>query len=524
MNKTSQQKQITLPLFGFLLISIILLTTFYIWDGNSRIRERFSQKQRDILQDYHEKLTTVLVRMISSPNSYLESEEFKNKVREITLAGPYFVYTPQSYGEEIDHWDKVVLAQRQVWMLRHFLPIIKDNSVDQISLYLSDPHNNLYSNLKIPFLEIYQQTLSFFTYSNKGVFKSIEKYAGNISKTKILDESFFSKILFDPDRATELYSAMGFKKTQLNRDELPIIQYQKEGIPDIVSGIDTEELTIRIIKTIRLNLYDWKLKGEKSSLAFHITFNKFLDSALLNSLKKNGDRYELGLTIDQKTILSLGEKRGLNYPDKSDQIELAGQTYRIKKMQMVQNLVPKKVYLFVLTPMVLLDEILNFFYFKTLLTTSAILMLLAPALFYFYRHSDKNRTIENQPEEETPPNQTDAPDYFLIENKGVTKTIPINNISHITVADHYCTIYYREGESWKQWLILERLRTFEKKYPHLLRRISRSSLINLEYVLKIQPLQRKLTMCGEPETAFTISQSKLEEIQQLVTFQIPSGS
>ena len=65
-------------------------------------------------------------------------------------------------------------------------------------------------------------------------------------------------------------------------------------------------------------------------------------------------------------------------------------------------------------------------------------------------------------------------------------------------------------------MIMERLKTFEVRYNRLLLKINRSTLINPERIDKIQLLQRKLTMQGEPDFLLTISQSSLEAVKAIL--------
>ena len=75
--------------------------------------------------------------------------------------------------------------------------------------------------------------------------------------------------------------------------------------------------------------------------------------------------------------------------------------------------------------------------------------------------------------------------------------LPIDNILLVKAEDNYCDVYMNNSvfnlrsPLGKFWVEIE---TQGKDYPHHLKRISRSYIINLDYLTKVDPIEGSITL------------------------------
>lgn len=121
--------------------------------------------------------------------------------------------------------------------------------------------------------------------------------------------------------------------------------------------------------------------------------------------------------------------------------------------------------------------------------------------------------------EETPESPKKAePVIFPVEENKRLLPIPIEKISHITVEEHYFTVFYFYKKEWRQWNTFGNLKEIDEKYPGFFVRVNRSTLINPQRIVIVNLEQEPyhLTMEGNQETPIPISKSKKKMINELL--------
>ena len=500
----------------------IILNEFISYRSNiSKFREGFSQNQAHQLELLKTELDNEIRHLINIFPAFVKSEEFLEKVTGTTLSGPYFVYSPQQYGQPIDYWDQVQLVRRQIWMLNYFLPLIQSEHLDKIVVHLVDPHNNLIRNSMIPFLEIQRDKTSFYSYPVKGLFHEISKQSiPGLNKIQLSDK-YFDQIIYDTTGRKTLYSAMGFHKTTLQISEL---KKEDETYQDNIK-VTFGQNRIIFKKSFELtrSIYNWKSKKREETLLARIVAQKQLTDGFLFKAKKRFGSDNLALANDNRMVLSTGEKMPLPSGQSSGEITLENGTFFFKLNPYENDLLKEELNLVVLSSEKEMEHG-QFSFFRSLVVPAGVTILLLCMTYFFIKSNEKSSRdllqSGTQPEQEVEPIHpevinSDTDQFLLIEENGQTTPVPLDSVSHIRVTDHYCTIFYERENNWRNWMIIERLKTFEKRYNGLLVRLNRSTLINPDRIDKIQLLQRKLTMDGEPGNLLTISQTSLDQIKNI---------
>ncbi len=523
---------------GLLLVAIgiigcsVILNEFISYRNNiSKTRQGFSQNQTHQLELLRTELDNEIRHLVNIFPAFVKSEEFLQKVNGTTLSGPYFVYSPQLYGQPIDYWDQVQLIRRQIWMLNYFLPLIQSEHLDSIVVNLIDPHNNLIGNALIPFLEIQRDRTSFYSYPVKGLFHEYSKQSiPGLEKIQLSDK-YFDQIIYDTSGRKTLYSAMGFNKTT---SKIGKLKNEDETYQDNIKvTLNQDQIIFKKSFELSSSIYNWKSKKREHTLIARIVAQKQLTDSFLLNIKKRFGSDHLAIANDNKIVLSTGRKIQLPQKQSIGEIKLQSGTFLFKINPYENDLLSGKLNLVVLTNTKVMD--LNQYSFIRFLVIPAGITILLLSLTYFFIQSRPNEKssqdfsqssiapadVSDSIEQEVSESDTDQ--FLLIEENGTTTPVPFDCISHIRVADHYCTIFYERDNSWRNWMIIERLKTFEKRYNGLLVRLNRSTLINPARIDKIQLLQRKLTMDGEPGNLLTISQTSLDQIKNIAKKNSLSG-
>ncbi len=111
-----------------------------------------------------------------------------------------------------------------------------------------------------------------------------------------------------------------------------------------------------------------------------------------------------------------------------------------------------------------------------------------------------------------PPQSGDAKKnlFITIEENKRPFSVPVEKVSHITVEEHYFTVFYHHQNRWKQWNTFGNLKEFDENFPGVFTRINRSTLINPKRILEfqIEKTPYHLIMEGDPAHAIPVSQSK----------------
>lgn len=105
----------------------------------------------------------------------------------------------------------------------------------------------------------------------------------------------------------------------------------------------------------------------------------------------------------------------------------------------------------------------------------------------------------------------------LTINERIEK-VNLDQVSHIKVEDHYCTVVYWQDGSWRQWTVYSKLAAFENDYPNRLVRINRSVLVNPNQVVKVAKNSGKhlITMKGEPATSYPLSSNQKHLLDRII--------
>ncbi len=115
-------------------------------------------------------------------------------------------------------------------------------------------------------------------------------------------------------------------------------------------------------------------------------------------------------------------------------------------------------------------------------------------------------------------NSSNSEGFISLNFNERIEKVNLDQVSHIKVEDHYCTVVYLKENSWQQWTVYGKLKTYEKEYSNRLLRLNRSVLANPDMVAKIEKNSGKhmVTMKGDPEAPFTLSSSQKHLLDHLV--------
>ena len=151
----------------------------------------------------------------------------------------------------------------------------------------------------------------------------------------------------------------------------------------------------------------------------------------------------------------------------------------------------------------------------------AICVIVHIFLFQFRFYSTQHRLMQPESGEIPPPGEEaiDSSDDFIALNidERIEK-VKLDQVSHIKVEDHYCTIVYVKENTWQQWTVYGKLKTYEEQYGDHLLRINRSVLANPRMVARVERVSGKhhITLKGEPEQSFTLSASQKHLLDHLI--------
>jgi len=119
-----------------------------------------------------------------------------------------------------------------------------------------------------------------------------------------------------------------------------------------------------------------------------------------------------------------------------------------------------------------------------------------------------------------PLNTTSLPpvDYLFLKDSERVEKIDIRQVSFIKVEDHYCTVVYQKEQEWQEWTVYEKLKNFEEKHQASLVRINRSTLVNPQWVEKIEKNKGKhlIHMKCKNSASFPLSSSQQHLLDHLI--------
>ena len=96
--------------------------------------------------------------------------------------------------------------------------------------------------------------------------------------------------------------------------------------------------------------------------------------------------------------------------------------------------------------------------------------------------------------------------------------VSIDTVSHISVRDHYCTVFFQKENRWEQRMVYEKLKNYESRFKNHLVKINRSTLVNPSMVGKIEKSAGKywVFMKGELDSPISLSVSQKHLLDNLI--------
>jgi hypothetical protein len=91
-----------------------------------------------------------------------------------------------------------------------------------------------------------------------------------------------------------------------------------------------------------------------------------------------------------------------------------------------------------------------------------------------------------------------------------------NSISHISVDDHYCFIYYRDGEVWSKTDVAQPLKEIKKLLPGSFLQVHRSHIINPQHLGAIQTVHRAYTLHLVSGDSLPMSKHRINQVLPLL--------
>ena len=522
IDKSTFRSKSVMILFVVLTLFAFVYSAVHLWQIKTDIESGFVLDQNRALDSIKAEFDHTIEQLAVAFPAYINSSEFNKKVVTATLVGPYFVYLPQHYGEAIDHWDHVQLAQNQVWMLNFIIPVFKSLRLDSAVIYLIDPYDNLLRKSIAPLIELDSHAVSFFSFPVKGLFHKLHKFTRQREEPLTVDENYLERIKLDPLKSKTLYTAIGFQKTVLSYSSAPKIEESFfKGV-----NVKREKGALRLRKFLRISqsVYNWKEKTKKITPIAVVMAGRSVNRLFLEVAKKWENREFL--LLQQSTILVSSLKGMTGTIDTGKNRHQTGKSvYRIHSKPYRNHHLNTNFDIAVLTDESIRAKSYAYFYQTAAITGGLSVLLLLSLLFYLAKtitlrvpSRSASTTSHQTVASNIKPAREDSSatrEFFLIESEGKSLTIPLHAISHIKVTDHYCTLYYQQENRWKHWMAMERLKTFEERYPGFFIKINRSTLINPIRIRRSQLMQRKLIMEGEPENVFTISRSALDRMKRI---------
>lgn len=107
---------------------------------------------------------------------------------------------------------------------------------------------------------------------------------------------------------------------------------------------------------------------------------------------------------------------------------------------------------------------------------------------------------------------------LTLENRSQNLEIPFDEITHVTVEDHYCRLFHKNGEQMVSHLVRVPLKRLEGKLPpERFVRIHRSHIVNLQHVLGWRMVQQQRHLVLDHDIGdLPISRSRFREIENII--------
>jgi hypothetical protein len=93
-----------------------------------------------------------------------------------------------------------------------------------------------------------------------------------------------------------------------------------------------------------------------------------------------------------------------------------------------------------------------------------------------------------------------------------TISITANCISHISVDDHYCYVYYRDGESWTKTDVAQPLKEVKALLPEFFLQVHRSHIVNPQHLRAIERGNRSYRLQLACDESLPISKHRINEV------------
>ena len=115
-------------------------------------------------------------------------------------------------------------------------------------------------------------------------------------------------------------------------------------------------------------------------------------------------------------------------------------------------------------------------------------------------------------------NQTAAPEaqsgYFVHSNTNQNLKVPFNEISHISVEDHYCRLVHKNGAELARHILRMSLNQLEDELPKgQFARIHRSHIVNLQHVAGWRSVRQQRRLVMDHGAQLPISRSRMAQLK-----------
>lgn len=115
-------------------------------------------------------------------------------------------------------------------------------------------------------------------------------------------------------------------------------------------------------------------------------------------------------------------------------------------------------------------------------------------------------------------NQTAAPEaqpgYFVHSNTNQNLKIPFNEITHVSVEDHYCRLVHKNGAELANHILRMPLNQLEDELPReQFARIHRSHIVNLQHVAGWRTVRQQRRLVMDHGSQLPISRSRMAQLK-----------
>jgi|GEM_PF-3631410 len=371
-------KAIAILYFCIFIFSVILgLTLSWMIQGNIQEGQKLEQKrtarifQKDFLRWIEQTQKT--------PQTFLEVPEMESYVIEASKSGPLFVYSQSQRQTTLDNTSLVGLAEQQLLMLKNLLPIYRNNQVDRIRVILFSPHNVISDMPPAPFVEIVGDKALTYRYEKKGDSNVRKVFQIPLDQLQY-DAGFFAAVMFDEEKASQVYSLLGFTEKKESRSDLSSL---KEGL---YSKYSQEGLVITSAKIIRETMYNPVSKVDEETTVGIVLAEKLISSALL---REEGDKLGEQLAIFENEKLVTSSLSGLpaKILSSGGQVEVGGDSYLYLTEKIYTFSNQKKISISIFSDLNRLDALLQKMYWTIFIATILISLLLFPLMFWISRRN-----------------------------------------------------------------------------------------------------------------------------------------